>query len=284
MIAVRLARALRRPLPYAIAAAAIAAGGCRGTPPNVLTVLAASSLADALALAGKEFERAEPGARLRVAVAGSQQLVAWLASGARGDVLATADQLTMGNALARGLALRPVRPFAGNRLVVIVPAGNPGPITRAADLARRGVRVMIASREVPAGRYARELLARIEASGAVGADYAARVLANVVSEPDNVRQVATAVELGEADAGVVYASDVRGPAARRVRLIALPPAIGVVTQYEIAVTAVARHPALARRFIDFLASPAGARALVAAGLLVMDSTADSTAAARAGER
>ena len=152
-------------------------------------------------------------------------------------------------------------------MVVIPPAANPGQVNRLQDLARPGVKLILAAEAVPAGEYSREALRRLSGAGEFGPDFAARVLRNVVSEEDNVKGVVAKVQLGEADAGIVYVSDVTPAVRRAVRNIPIPDADNVVADYPIAVLAGARHRDAARAFVDFMLSAEGQRLLERHGLL-----------------
>jgi molybdate transport system substrate-binding protein len=203
-------------------------------PQPALTVFAAASLSDAFAELGREFEAAHPGARVRFNFAGSQQLVLQLEQGARADIFASADRRWMEHADSLGILAGPARIFARNTLVITLPRGNPAKVAGIADLARPGVKLVLAAEAVPAGRYAREALRALEGRPGYPPDFGQRVLRNVVSEEENVRSVVAKVELGEADAGIVYRSDVTGPRGREVGVLPFPPDVGPSPAYPIA--------------------------------------------------
>ena len=177
-----------------VAAAGVVAGLAGGVPPaaaqsrseSELVVFAAASLSGAFQALGATFERAHPGTRVRFNFAGSQQLAVQLEQGARADLFAPADERWMTYALDRGLLTGPPRRFARNRLVVILPASNPARIARLEDLARGGIKLVIGAEAVPVGGYTRRMLARLAEAPGFPADFARRVLANVVSEEENV--------------------------------------------------------------------------------------------------
>lgn len=232
-----------------------------------LVVFAAASLTDAFQELGRAFEHRHPGVTVQFNFAGSQQLAAQLDQGAGADVFASADERWMAHAQTGGLVAGAPAVFARNRLVVVVPAANPGRIDRLADLARPGLKLVVAAAAVPAGRYTRQALERIAAVPGASSDYERRVLANVVSEEENVKAVVAKVQLGEADAGIVYRSDVTAAVATRVRVLEIPDAQNVIASYPIAVLAGAGRPALAREFTALVASPAGQDVLRRHGLL-----------------
>ncbi len=246
-----------------------AAGPAPAAPPRgaTLRVLAAASLVDAFGDVSHRFEAAHPGVHVQLALAGSQQLVAQLEQGAPGDVFASADTHWMDEARTHGLTAGDPQVFAHNRLVIILPRTNPGRIGGLGDLARRGVKLVIGADAVPAGRYARQLFDNLSRRPRFPRDYARRVLANVVSEEENVKSVAGKVQLGEADAGVVYQSDVTPALARYVRVIPPPDDANVVATYPIAALATSRQPELARAFVAAVLSAEGQQALERHGLM-----------------
>jgi molybdate transport system substrate-binding protein len=230
-----------------------------------LTVFAAASLTDAFDELGGLFESQQSGSRVRFNYGASSQLRTQLEQGARGDVFASADQAQMDQARAAGLVAGAAPAFARNALVLLTPRDNPGRIETLADLARPGLRLVTTAPQVPVGSYTRQVLAKLSDDPAYGADFASRVLANVRSEEDNVRAVVAKVQLGEADGGVVYTSDVTPAVAPEVRTIAIPDAVNVIAAYPIAVVADARQPALAQRFVDLVLSDAGQEVLARYG-------------------
>ncbi|MEO5988770.1 MAG: molybdate ABC transporter substrate-binding protein [Candidatus Eisenbacteria bacterium] len=233
-----------------------------GGEPSTLTVFAAASLDGPFRELAREFERAEPGVRVRLNLAGSQQLAAQLRQGAKADVFASADARWMAFADSIGVLAAPAMVFAHNSLTVIVPGANPAHITRLQDLARPGIKLVLGAEAVPVGHYSRAMLRNLAQLPGYAPDFAPRVLANTVSEEENVRAVANKVQLGEADAGIVYRSDVTLALARHVREFAVPDAANVVVAYHIAILRSARDRAAAGRFVAMLRSPKG-RAILA---------------------
>ncbi len=246
--------------PAAGAGSGPAAGG-------TLTVFAAASLTDAFARLARDFERAHPGVAVRLSFAGSQQLAAQIEAGAKADVFVAADDRSMARLDAASRLEPPVRNVARNRLAVIVPATNPARIERLDQLARPGVKLVLCASNVPAGRYARDLFARLERAGVLSQGGAARVLANVVSEEDNVRSVLGKVRLGEADAGVVYRSDLGAGGHDRPREVAVPDSLNPMAAYPIAVVRDTREPDLARAFVTYACGEEGLRTLMSQGFL-----------------
>lgn len=230
-----------------------AGSGAPTRPGPTLRVLAPASLTEAFGVIAAAFEEADDG-DVEVSFGGSPALVAQLAAGAPADVLATADEESMGRAVAAGDVGKPVL-FARNRLTVVVERGNPLRIERVRDLAREDVILVACAPEVPCGRLSTRVLD------------VAEVAATPRSQEENVKAVLSKVTLGEADAGLVYETDAR--AARRAveALAVLPDDPSLTAGYPIAVAAGAEHPSLAERFIEFLRSDAGQRLLADHGFL-----------------
>ncbi len=232
-----------------------------------LRVFAAASLSGAFSELGAGFAAAHPGVTVEFNFAGSQQLAQQLAQGAPADVFASANQRQLEAVAGAGRALaEDARVFAHNRLIVIYPKGSARPLTTLADLAQPGLRVVLAASEVPVGQYAREFLDKASA-GELGPDYAGTVLANVVSYEENVKAVFTKVALGEADAGIVYSSDVTGADAERVEVLEIPDAFNVIAAYPLVALTDAHQPALAAEFVAFVLSAEGQAVLQGYGLL-----------------
>ena len=225
--------------------------------PRTLTVFAAASLTGAFQDIARAIERDRPDLEVRLVFAGSNQLALQLEHGARADVFASADSIWMGYARARRLVAETPRVFARNRLVAIVPRTNPARIVALPDLAKPGVKLVLAAEAVPAGRYAREALRNLARMTGFGDRFAARALANLVSEEENVRAVVSRVQLGEADAGLCYRSDVTGPSARYLRVFEIPAAANVSASYPIAALAASRQGEAARAFVDRVLSAEG---------------------------
>ena len=191
-------------------------------PPSTLDVYAAASLTEAFQELGRSLEQAHPGLTVRFNFAGSQQLALQIEQGAPADVFASADQRWMSYVVEKGQVEGEPVVFARNRLVAIVPRTNPARIGGLQDLARKGTKIVLAAEVVPVGKYSRDALARLAGAEGYPKDYDRRVLANVVSQEENVKSVVAKVQLGEADAGIVYQSDVT-PVRRAVRQGARDP-------------------------------------------------------------
>jgi molybdate transport system substrate-binding protein len=221
-------------------------GGCGGPDDRgELTVLAAASL-------GETFPSLDGDALYTFA--GSDELAAQIREGAPADIYAAASPKYPQELFAEGLVEEPVT-FATNRLVVIVPADNPADIRAVEDLTKAGVKLIVAAEGVPVGDYTRQVL---EALGLEAA------LANVVSEEDDVKGVAGKIALGEADAGFVYATDVK-PVEDDVAVVDIPSDAQPPVEYQVAVVADSEHKDEARAFVDRLLGDEGREALAAAG-------------------
>jgi molybdate transport system substrate-binding protein len=232
-----------------------------------ITVFAASSLTDAFNQLASAFKAANPRAAVTFNFAGSPTLVTQLDQGASADVLATADQANMQSALDRRVVVDAGRTFARNRLTIIVPKRNAANIHAPSDLAKPGLKLVLAQASVPAGKYARQILANFDGKESYAADFDSQVLRNLVSEEANVKAVVTKVQLGEADAGIVYATDVTPGVAGDLVEVPIPDTYNVIASYPIAVTSDASNAATARAFIGFLLSAAGQAILEHGGFL-----------------
>lgn len=227
----------------ALASFALAlAGGCaRGDRPPPIRVFAAASLNRVFEALARAFEATDPEAKVEVHCAGTPQLVLQLREGAPADVFAAADLANMAKVTDAGLAVAPPCEFAANHLVIAVAGGNPKGVHRLADLARRELKVALCGPEVPAGAYARQTLAK------------AGVTVTSQSDEPNVTAVVTKVRLGELDAGIVYATDVRAG----VAAVPIDAAHDVVARYPLVVLRGGANRSGGERFAAFVTSPAG---------------------------
>lgn len=238
---------------------ALVVSGCIGATPDPaesgrdgsLTVLAAASLQQAFTAIAADFERAHPGVDVTLSYGPSSGLAAQIVGGAPADVFAAASTTTMRTVVDAGRARTPVV-FAANTMAIALPRGNPGRVTALADLARPEVTVAVCQPRVPCG------------VGATAVFAAAGVHVVPVTEENDVKAVLTKVTLGEVDAGIVYASDVRG-AAGRVESVAIPAAQNATTDYPIAVLTDAAEPDVAGEFATYVTSAPAQEVLRAAG-------------------
>ena len=211
-----------------------------------ITVFAAASLAQA-------FPRIDRSPRY--SFAGSDQLALELQQGAPADVYAAASPKFPELLYRSGLLHKPVV-FATNKLVVIVPRGNPAHIASVYDLRRLGTRIVIGDKSVPIGAYTRQVLDTLGITN--------DVMQNVVSEETDVKGIVAKVALGEADAGFVYLTDAR-TAATQLKDVPLPSWAQPPVRYEIAVVKSSSRAAAARAFVRRVLSPRGRLVLKRAG-------------------
>lgn len=239
----------------------------RAEGPATLTVFAAASLTDAFEAVAPAFEETYPGVDVVFSFGGSSTLAAQILEGAPADVFASANFEQMQRLADAGMLAGQVEIFAHNRLVLIAPHDNPAGIETVGDLARDNLKLVLAAPAVPVRVYTEQMLEAAAAQPEFGDDFYARVLANIVSEEENVRRVAAKVALGEADAGIVYASDVTADLAGQLAVFPIPDAINVVADYPVAALARTAHPDEARAFVDFMLSPDAQSILRQSGLI-----------------
>lgn len=229
-----------------------------------LTVFAAASLTDAFSEIGADFSTANPGVTVVFNFAGSNQLATQIGQGAPADVFASANTAQMDVAVEAGrVDAGAPQIFVTNRLVVVYPADNPAGIAGLADLANPDTLLVLAAEEVPAGRYSLEFLDLAAADPAFGASFKDDVLGNVVSYEENVRSVLNKVALGEADAGIVYTSDLVG--VEGVAGLEIPDALNVLAEYPIAPLNDSAQADVAAAFVDLVLSDVGQGILAAYG-------------------
>lgn len=221
----------------AMAVCLFAGGLACGSGDETVIVFAASSLTDAFDRIESDFEAANPGIDVVVSFGGSSSLVAQIADGAPADVLATANREQMERAIADRSVIAAPEVFARNSLVIAVEPGNPLGVVGLSDLADAPV-VVLAAPEVPAGAYAQDVL---ECAG---------VVVEPASFEPSVRSVATKVALGEADAGLVYRTDIDG----RMAAVELDSSCDVSAEYPIVALTDDSDGA---RFVDFVTGPDG---------------------------
>lgn len=220
-----------------------------------IAVFAAASLTDAFTELGELFAEKYPDADVTFNFASSSALATQINEGAPAHVFASADLAQMKVVVDAGNA-EGDRLFATNKPVVVVPKSG-SPVATFEDLAKPGVRLVLAAPEVPVGRYSREILTKASTvPGGVSADFSDKVLANLQSNEANVRAVLTKVQLGEADAGIVYSTDA-AIAADTVTVIEVPVAFNVVAQYPIATVDDSNNSSGAAAFVEFILSSEG---------------------------
>lgn len=235
---------MRRTLVLLAAIATLAVACSSGSDGTThLTVFAASSLTavfeDAI---GPDFEADNPGVAVVFNLGSSDSLAAQIASEGTADVFASASGTWM-DAVADDPGVSDRADFVTNRLVIITPPDNPAGIGSIADLADDGVQLVLGADGVPVGDYAREALKDEGILRAAGR--------NVVSNEEDNAGVVAKITAGEADAAIVYASDVSRPAGNEVNAVEIPDAVNVVATYPIAVVTGSPNTALAEDFIAY---------------------------------
>jgi molybdate transport system substrate-binding protein len=231
-------------------------GGSGGQSPSEIKVFAAASLTAAFNELGPQFSAANGGTRVTFNFAGSQALATQIQQGAPADVFASADLNNMDK--VKDLVGTPQN-FASNLLAIVVEKGNPRGIKTLDDLASSDVKVVLAAEEVPAGRYAKQILDQ------------AGVKVTPVSQEDNVKGVATKVSLGEADAGIVYVTDVTA-GGDKVEGVDIPKEQNVTATYPIATVKASKAQDKAQAFMDLVLSDQGQQVLAKYGFLAPPTT------------
>ena len=221
--------------------------GGSGSERSEITVLAAASLTGAFTRIGTDFEQANPDVTVRFSFGPSDGLATQILEGAPADVFAPASPKYMDQVRSDGPGVTDEVEFARNTLAVIVPSDNPAHVGSLDDLARPGVKLVLAAVGVPAGDYAREILAN--------AGIQKGTLANVVSNEEDVKGVVQKVLLGEADAGIIYRTDVTPDISARVREISIPDGVNVIATYPIAVMNGSDRAPAAEAFVRFVTGP-----------------------------
>jgi molybdate transport system substrate-binding protein len=248
----------RMPLAVVLLVVAVVAAGCGGNDdspggesPTEIKVFAAASLTAAFNQLGERYTAANNGTKVTFNFAGSQALATQIQQGAPADVFASADLPNMDK--VKDLVGEP-RVFASNQLQIVVEQGNPMGVKTLDDLARSDLKVVLAAPDVPAGKYAKQALAK------------AGVTVKPVSQEDNVKAVVTKVSLGEADAGIVYVTDVTA-GGDKVEGVDIPKEQNVTATYPIAVVEASTHQSQAQAFMDLALSDQGQQVLKSYGFL-----------------
>lgn len=241
---------------FAIASLLVAAACGGASQPAAdagsVTVFAGSSLTDAFKKAGEQLKVKNPGTDYVFNFGSSSTLATQITNGAPADVFASSDDVNMQKVVDAQLLEGGPAFFVGNRLQIAVGAGNPKEIAGLADLAKPERILVLAGPTVPAGRYA------LEALGKAG------VNVRPASQEVDVRAVLNKVALGEADAGIVYITDVKS-AGTRVTGVDIPERHQVIARYPIAVVKGSKNPGLAKSFVEYLFSDEGQRLLAEFG-------------------
>ena len=223
-------------------------------PSGTVTVFAAASLKESFTTLGKEFEKQHPGTKVTFSFGGSDSLAASITGGAPADVFASASPKTMKIVTDAKDAAGTPATFVRNQLEIATLPGNPAKIASLKDLTMSGLKVVLCDKEVPCGAAAQKAL---DASG---------LKLTPVSYEQDVKSALTKVELKEADASVVYRTDVNA-AGDKVEGVEFPESAKAVNDYPIVLLKGSRNADTAKAFIDLVRSAAGRRVLTGAGFL-----------------
>jgi molybdate transport system substrate-binding protein len=225
-----------------------------GSLSGYISVFAAASLTASFNALGTSFHQANPGVGVTFNFAGTPTLVTQIEQGAPADVFASADTTNMDKLTADGFTSGSSKVFARNQLEIVVAPGNPKGIARLADLAKAGVIYISEGPTVPAGKYSLQALAT------------AGVKVTPKSLETSVTAVISKIELGEADAGIVYTTDIKG-AGSKVQGVQIPAADNVIATYPIVAVKGTKSSAAASAFIDYVVSATGQSKLATYGFL-----------------
>jgi molybdate transport system substrate-binding protein len=217
-----------------------------------LTVLAAASLTDSFKKIGQQFEAAHAGTKVVFSFGASSTMATQITQGAPADVFASASTKNMDSVVAAKAAAGEPQTFAKNVMQIAVPPTNPAGVTQLSDLEKSPVKVVLCAEEVPCGSTARKVLSN------------AKLTVTPVSNEPDVKATLSKVELGEADAGIVYVTDVMA-AGTKVKGVSIPANVNASTSYPIASLTASKNPDLAKAFVDYVLSPDGATVLSEAG-------------------
>jgi molybdate transport system substrate-binding protein len=233
--------------------AATASSGSKAVAAGPVLVFAAASLTEAFGHEKAALESEQPGLSVTLDFAGSGTLVTQIQQGAPADVIATADMASMQKLVDGGLVETPIV-FAHNRLEIIVAAGNPKGVHSLADLARADVTVVLADPSVPAGKYAAQTLTRADVTVAPK------------SLETDVKSAVARVTTGEADASIVYVTDVKA-AGSKASGVAIPDSQNVVADYPIAIVKATTHHDAATAFVEAVIHGSGQEELRTSGFV-----------------
>jgi len=230
------------------------AAGTAAASGSAVTAYVAANATDPFNLIIKQFQAAHPGDKVEASYAGTQILFTQFQQGAPVDVFLSADEAHAKQAVQDGL-IPSYYPVSRNTEVIVVPKANPAGITSLRDLATKPAKLVIGVPNVPIGIYTREILANADTQ--YGATFDKQVLGHVVSTETDVKQVAHKIALGEADAGIVYRTDITADLANQVTIIPIPAAFQVIATNYAGVATHAPHQAQAKQLLDYLLGPGG---------------------------
>ena len=225
-----------------------------------MIVFAASSLTNAFEELGEQFEEANPTIEVIFNFGSSSQLTAQIIEGVQGDIFASANETQMEILKREGQLIPPVMIFCTNSLVIGVQSDNPSDITQLSDLTNKGIRLVLAAPQTPIREYSDLIIA-----SSLQPEDQTLLYDNIVSEEPNVRQVVTKIALGEADAGIIYTTDITPDIKSLVSSIRIPPQNNISAQYPVAILDGSTNIKAAEGFIQFILSGEGQGILQAWG-------------------
>ena len=234
--------------------ARIGPGGGRVT--GTITVSAAASLTKPFKTIGDDFAKRNPGADVKFTFDSSSTLAKQIQEGAPADGFASADEANMTKLTTGDLIAGSPRVFARNKLTIVVKKGNPKKIRTVANLATAGT-ISLCGSEVPCGKYADQILEMAKV----------KIPTGKITRGQNVKAALSAVADGDAEAGIVYVTDVTDVAGDKVEAVSIPDAQNVIASYPIGVVKASTNPSMMQAFIDDVLSPAGQATLQAAMFL-----------------
>jgi molybdate transport system substrate-binding protein len=223
-------------------------------PSGAITVFAASSLTESFGAIAKQFEKRYPGVTVKFDFDSSSNLAAQIDQGAPADVFASADDANLRKTIDSGDVTPPPVVFAKNRLEIAVEKGNPKDVKGLSDLGKSGLIVVLCAGEVPCGKYAAQAFTKAGAT------------VNPASKEENAKATVSKVSLGEADAGVVYATDVKA-AKGAVSGVKIPDRVNVIATYPVGVVKHSQNATAAKAWVQFLQSKTAQKTLRTFGFL-----------------
>lgn len=223
-----------------------------------LIVFTAASLTGAMTDIAKAYEAVHPDTKIVLNFDGSQALRTQIEQGAHADLFLSANTRHMTALQGECLMVNDsVRVFAKNRLALLVPRENRANITSLSDLARPGIRLVIGTKEVPFGDYTRQLLGKMADDTAYGPVYRDAVMKNVISEEPAVTSLVAKLRIGEADAGIAYASDVSKEDKTLITTLPIPDQYNVIAVYPLGIIQESMVKDRSAMFVQFITSPEG---------------------------
>lgn len=254
----RMTRAIlltRKAFQYALLIVCFATTSCsiqKETNKNELIILAASSLTNVFEDLATQFESQHPGTNISLSFGSSSQLAAQILEGVSGDIFASANEYQMDNVVNAGEIYEAPTIFATNTLIIAVPYQNPLKIQNLKDLTQPDIRLVLAVPKTPIREYSDQIIEKN-----LTEDEQLRLYENLASEEANVRQVVTKIALGEADAGIVYSSDITPQNSALLLSIPIPNQQNITAKYPIAILKKTHNQTLAEDFLNFVLSNEG---------------------------